>query len=143
MEFLDINGLSGKRIGVLRALVDHEDADEEINSLFTQALLDMESVGATIIEGIKIHRFSDLENEIKSCSSFRYDLKRYLQSLNTPPVLDGRIVRRERLPTSGGRRRKQLWLTLRSVSVEQRPRFGSIVSSSLCSRLSLVMAVHL
>ena len=92
MEFLDINGLSGKRIGVLRALVDHEDADEEINSLFTQALLDMESVGATIIEGIKIHRFSDLENEIKSCSSFRYDLKRYLQSLNTPPFLDMKIL---------------------------------------------------
>ena len=92
MDFIDIDGLSGKRIGVLQALVDHEDADKEIKSIFTQALLDMESAGATIIEDIKITRFSDLENEIESCSSFRYDLKHYLKSLDAPPFLDMKIL---------------------------------------------------
>ena len=88
LDFLNIEGLSGKRIGVLRVLVDHEDADSEIKSIFANALLDMESAGAIIIDNIEIPRFDELESQIKSCSSFRYDLMRYLLKLNSPPFLD-------------------------------------------------------
>ncbi len=87
-DFLNIDGLSGKRIGILRALVDQEGADEEIKSIFAQAIQDMESAGAVIVDNIKISRFAELQNEIKSCASFRYDLKRYLKTLNLPPFLD-------------------------------------------------------
>ncbi|MFQ3362267.1 MAG: amidase [Woeseiaceae bacterium] len=88
LDFLNIDGLSGKRIGILRVLVDQKNADEEIKSIFAQAILDMESAGAVIVDNIEITRFAELQNEIKSCGSFRYDLKRYLQTLNSPPFLD-------------------------------------------------------
>ena len=49
LDFLNIDGLSGKRIGILRVLVDQKNADEEIKSIFAQAILDMESAGAVMI----------------------------------------------------------------------------------------------
>ncbi len=88
LNFLNSDGLSGKRIGVLRALVYKEDADSEITLLFEQALQDMESAGAMIIESVSIPRFADLETEIQSCNSFRYDVGQYFKSLNSPPILD-------------------------------------------------------
>ena len=88
LDFLEIDGLLGKRIGILKALVDHEDADSEIKSIFADAILDMESAGAIIVDDIEIVRFDELKSEIKSCSSFRYDLGRYLKTLDSPPFLD-------------------------------------------------------
>jgi Asp-tRNA(Asn)/Glu-tRNA(Gln) amidotransferase A subunit family amidase len=40
-KFLRANGLEGKRLGVFRFLVDHDDADEEILELFYAAIDDM------------------------------------------------------------------------------------------------------
>ena len=87
-DFLNPEGLIGKRIGVFRRLVDHDNADEEITQLFLNALEDMRSAGATIVDFIVIEDFDALNEDIKSCGSFRYDLKKYLNSLDDPPIDD-------------------------------------------------------
>lgn len=87
-EFLNVDGLEGKRIGVLRALVDHDDADTDIKQLFLTALADMEAAGAIIIDNLEISNFAELERDTESCGSFRYDLGRYLQTLDAPPFID-------------------------------------------------------
>ena len=87
-EFLNLDGLTGKRIGVFRRLVDHDTADHEIKQLFFDAVDDMRSAGATIVDSIVIEDFDTLNDEIQSCGSFRYDLKQYLDSLEKPPLQD-------------------------------------------------------
>ena len=87
-EYLKVDGLSGKRIGVFRRLVDHDNADPEIKQLFFAALDDMREAGATIIDFVAIENFDALNDEIRSCSSFRYDLKNYLQTLEDAPFED-------------------------------------------------------
>ena len=52
--FLDENALQGKRIGVLRALVDTDDADPGITKLFEQALADLQHAGAEIVDDFVI-----------------------------------------------------------------------------------------
>jgi amidase len=86
--FLKADGLTGKRIGVFRRLVDHDTADPEIKQLFFDALDDMRAGGVTIIDYVAIEDFDRLNDEIQSCSSFRYDLKQYLNTLNEPPFTD-------------------------------------------------------
>ena len=87
-EFLKQDGLNGKRIGVFRRLVDHDTADAEIKQLFFDALDDMRSAGATVVDFVAIENFDTLNDSIQSCGSFRYDLKQYLSSLDEPPLLD-------------------------------------------------------
>jgi len=87
-EFLKPDGLNGKRIGVFRRLVDHDTADQEISQLFIAALDDMRAGGATIVDSVVIEDFDTLNDEIQSCSSFRYDLKQYLDTLDAPPFED-------------------------------------------------------
>jgi Asp-tRNA(Asn)/Glu-tRNA(Gln) amidotransferase A subunit family amidase len=87
-EFLKQDGLNGKRIGVFRRLVDHDTADAEIKQLFFDALDDMSSAGATVVDFVAIENFDTLNDTIQSCGSFRYDLKQYLSSLDEPPLLD-------------------------------------------------------
>ncbi|MCH7672419.1 MAG: amidase [Proteobacteria bacterium] len=88
MDFLNLDGLEGKRIGVLRALVDHEDADAEIKMLFFSAVEDLATAGATIIDPFEIQGFPELSEEIQGCASFRYDVGRYFKTLDDPPLLD-------------------------------------------------------
>lgn len=87
-EFLNPDGLRGKRLGVLTTLVDQEDADPEIRRHFQQALEDMAAAGAVVIESVEIADFDRLSREIPYCARFRYDMRNYLQSLPAPPFLD-------------------------------------------------------
>jgi amidase len=86
--FLRSDGLRGKRIGVLRSLVDHEDADDEIMQLFLLALEELKLAGAIIIDPVAIREFSELSEQIPFCARFRYDVGRYFKSLDNPPLLD-------------------------------------------------------
>lgn len=86
--FLRSDGLRGKRIGVLRSLVDHEDADDEIMQLFLSALEELKLAGAIIIDPVAIREFSELSEKIPFCARFRYDVGRYFESLDNPPLLD-------------------------------------------------------
>jgi len=88
MRFLNADGLDGKRLGVFRFLVDHEDADEEIKVLFYKAIDDLAAAGATIVDPVEIADFNEITESIGWCGRFRYDVGQYLQSLKDPPFVD-------------------------------------------------------
>ncbi|MCF6224592.1 MAG: amidase [Flavobacteriaceae bacterium] len=75
-QFLIKEGLQGARIGVLRELSD-DNPDPEIKVLFEQAIVDIEKLGAQIIDPIVIPNFSELRQD-QWCSVFREDLETYL-----------------------------------------------------------------
>ncbi|GJM13478.1 MAG: amidase [Pseudohongiella sp.] len=88
LEFLNVDGLEGKRLGVLRSLVDHANADPEIGSIFQQALDDLAAAGAIIVDPVEIRDFQILSDGIPFCGRFRYDVGQYFKSLENPPLLD-------------------------------------------------------
>jgi amidase len=87
-KFLKADGIQGKRIGVLRFLVDHEDADEEIKILFYKAIDDLAAAGAVIVDPFEITDLNEITDAIGWCGRFRYDVGQYLQSLEDPPFVD-------------------------------------------------------
>jgi len=87
-KFLNADGLKGKRIGVLRRLVDHEDANPEIKAIFYKAIEDLKAAGATIVDPVVVDGFDAISDAINYCGRFRYDVGQYLQSLESPPFLD-------------------------------------------------------
>ena len=86
-KFLIKEGLQGSRIGVLRELSD-DNIDPDIKILFEQAILDLDSLGAEIIDPIVIPNFSTLKQN-QWCAEFRADLESYL----------ARYVKRDSLKT--------------------------------------------
>ena len=80
-RYLDRKGLRGARLGVLRALVDTEDADPEVIAVFARAVEDLRRAGAVIVDPLVIKDFARLKNAVGFCSRFRHDLGSYLQSL--------------------------------------------------------------
>lgn len=91
--FLDEDALRGKRIGVLRALVNTEDADPEVIRVFEQALADLQSAGAELIDPLEIQDL-DAHLDASSCKRFRYDMYVYLASLgDDAPMRDVMEVR--------------------------------------------------
>ena len=87
-QFLNANGLEGKRLGVFRHLVDREDADDEIKELFNQAIDDLTAAGATIIDPLEIADFKAISDSIGWCGRFRHDVGQYLKTLSDPPFVD-------------------------------------------------------
>lgn len=75
-QFLQIDGLKGARIGVLRELSD-DDPDPEVKALFESALTDLQSLGAIIVDPIDIPKFAELRKN-QWCSEFRKDIEDYL-----------------------------------------------------------------
>ncbi|CAL8462935.1 g2469 [Coccomyxa elongata] len=53
-QFLQVDGLEGARVGVLRQLSDTPTTDPEVLSLFNQAVADMAANGATIVDDFTI-----------------------------------------------------------------------------------------
>ncbi len=80
-SFLDVEGLEGARIGVLRALVDTEDADSGVVAVFEEALRDLERLGAEVVDPFDFDVGEQLQRENMYCSRFRYDMWVYLTSL--------------------------------------------------------------
>ncbi len=80
-DFLDANGLQGARIGVLRALVDTEDADSAVVAVFERALEELAELGAEIVDPFDFDVSAQLERENMFCGRFRYDMHMYLTSL--------------------------------------------------------------
>jgi Asp-tRNA(Asn)/Glu-tRNA(Gln) amidotransferase A subunit family amidase len=86
--FLRADGLKGKRLGVFRFLVDHDDADEEIKELFNDAIDDLAAAGAIIVDPLEIADINEITDAIGWCGRFRYDVGQYLKSLKEAPFLD-------------------------------------------------------
>ena len=75
-QFLIKDGLQGSRIGVLRELSDNN-TDPEIEKLFKEAISDLDSLGAQIIDPVDISGFSTLKQN-QWCAEFRADIESYL-----------------------------------------------------------------
>ncbi|MEO1080443.1 MAG: amidase family protein [Pseudomonadota bacterium] len=86
-RFLDEDGLRNKRLGVLRDLVDTEDADPEVLAVFEQALANLAAAGAQIIDPVTVDNFAvHLEGDY-FCPRFRHDMFEYLKSLGPDAAL--------------------------------------------------------
>jgi Asp-tRNA(Asn)/Glu-tRNA(Gln) amidotransferase A subunit family amidase len=87
--FLDSGALAGKRVGVLRALIDTADADAEVTAVFEQALIDLAAAGAEIIDPFEIGNLDNHLDQDYFCARFRYDMHQYLGSLGAAaPIKD-------------------------------------------------------
>lgn len=75
-QFLDVKGLEGSRIGVLRELSDNN-IDADIKVLFEKALKDLNVLGAEIIDPVVVPSFSILAQN-QWCATFRNDIETYL-----------------------------------------------------------------
>jgi len=82
-QYLKKSGLKGVRIAVLRQLFDTDviTADFEVLDLMDQAINDLKSAGAIIVDPFEINNFESLRMTTGFCSRFRYDLNHYLSSL--------------------------------------------------------------
>lgn len=78
LQYLDKEGLKGARIGVFRTLSEN-DPDPEITLLFNQALQDMESLGAVVLDQVDVPGFDELRQD-QWCPTFRNDLEDFLQT---------------------------------------------------------------
>ncbi|GMR22648.1 MAG: amidase family protein [Acidobacteriota bacterium] len=88
-SFLRAEGLRGARLGVLRVLVDTEDADPEVTALFEAALEELRAAGAEIVDPVNIDNFEAHLDADNFCQRFRYDMFVYLQSLGDgAPIKD-------------------------------------------------------
>ena len=87
-SFLDADGLQGARIGVLRALVDTEDADSAVVAVFEHALTELAGLGAEVVDPFDFDVQAQLDRENMFCGRFRYDMHVYLNSLDDAPFTD-------------------------------------------------------
>lgn len=88
-SFLDADSLQGRKIGVLRALVDTDDSDPEITKIFEQALLELRDAGAELVDPFVIENLDKHMAASNFCVRFRYDMHEYLQSLgDSAPIKD-------------------------------------------------------
>ncbi|MEM9328369.1 MAG: amidase, partial [Bacteroidota bacterium] len=74
-QYLQVDGLSGARIGVLRDLTDR-DMDPEVRQAFDQAVADLGGLGATVID-VQVPDF-EIVADNQWCASFREDLETFL-----------------------------------------------------------------
>ena len=75
-QYLEKNGLQGARIGILRILSEYE-VDPEIKGLFENAILDLKSLGAVIVDPVIIPDFANLRQD-QWCATFRTDVESFL-----------------------------------------------------------------
>jgi Asp-tRNA(Asn)/Glu-tRNA(Gln) amidotransferase A subunit family amidase len=87
--FLDPAGLQGARIGVLRALVDTDDADSAVTAVFEQAVRDLQRLGAEVVDPFEVPTLEEHFDARNFCQRFRYDMWVYLGSLGErAPIRD-------------------------------------------------------
>ena len=79
LQYLDAGPLTDFRIGVVRQLSDTETADGDIGALFEAALADLEALGATVVDPVRIEGL-EAEGSLW-CNPFRAQLEAYLASL--------------------------------------------------------------
>ncbi|MCF8223696.1 MAG: amidase [Bacteroidales bacterium] len=77
MDYLQKDGMQGARIGVL-GILSNDNPDPEIRELFEQAVEDMRSLGAEVINPVDIPRFEELSAN-QWCSMFKNDVEDYLE----------------------------------------------------------------
>lgn len=80
-DFLVVDGLEGKRIGVMRQISNTETADPEILERFEEALEAMRKGGTTIIDPVDVPEQDEIPLRQRWCPRFKHDINAYLASL--------------------------------------------------------------
>jgi len=75
----------GLRVGVVGQITYTETADAEVLTRFAEALETFQGLGLEVVEDFRIPDFDELRRGL-GCSTFRYDLERYLETVPEPPV---------------------------------------------------------
>ncbi|WP_291967238.1 amidase [Maribacter sp.] len=76
-QFLNKDALKGSRIGVFRTLSE-DNPHPEITKLFNNALVQLDSLGASVIDSVVVPRFQDLSQN-QWCATFRTDVETFLE----------------------------------------------------------------
>ncbi|HHT51091.1 MAG TPA: amidase [Eubacteriaceae bacterium] len=77
LDSLKVNGLEGKRIGILKSFFGEKPEHREVNNLVMKSLKEMEKAGATLVD---IDENIDSDYLVKEVSVHMYDLKAHLGS---------------------------------------------------------------
>jgi amidase len=79
---LQVDGLKGARLGVLRFAYERESTDPEIVQVFMRAVDDLRKAGATIIDPGVVEGIGEIRRQqgAGSCMGFKYDINNYLAS---------------------------------------------------------------
>ncbi len=76
---LKVDGLRGARIGVLKQAYNRSTTDPEVIRVFEQALNDLRSAGAIVIDSVGVDSLSAWQRQQSgSCNQFRHDLEAWL-----------------------------------------------------------------
>ncbi len=81
LDYLDTDGLRGKRIGVSWQVADRRSADTEVLDRFRDAIVAMRAAGAVIVDSVFLQEQADIPLGQRWCPRFKYDLENYLASL--------------------------------------------------------------
>ncbi len=88
-SFLRSDGLKGARIAIIPNMVYAEDADTAVVKLFEEAVSDLKTLGAQIVDSLDFDLQKQLDRENMYCRRFRYDMFQYLSSLgDAAPIKD-------------------------------------------------------
>lgn len=117
-------GLSDVRLGVLRQIYDSNTADQQVLAVFSQALTDLESSGAFIIDPVTIPNFEELTKAVGFCSRFRYDINNYLKTLGSNvgvKTLEDIVEQKKFRPENSGAMRWAMGVAADVEPAEQSP----------------------
>ena len=79
---LRADGLKGARIGVLHQAYDTPTLDRDVDAVFTRAIGELKTLGATVIDPVEVAGLSEMRRgQGGGCNQFKYDLNQYLARL--------------------------------------------------------------
>lgn len=80
-DYLNVDGLQGVRLGVIRQLYETATADPEMLAIMERAMKDLKNAGAVIIDPFEVNEFNQLKDATGFCSRFYFDLNNYLDKM--------------------------------------------------------------
>lgn len=120
--YLRRDGLKGARLGVLRALMNSSDADQEVIGTMNKAIEELKIAGAVIVDPFNIPDFDRLRQATGFCSRFRYDLQNYLDTLGAAaPISSLDDVDRDRRYLPGSAKAMEWAMSVAGAPQEQNP----------------------
>jgi amidase len=81
---LQVEGLTGTRVGVLHQAYDTPTTDPDVATLFTRALDDLRKAGAQVVDPVAVAGLDEMRRgrtALGGCNTFKYELNRYLAGL--------------------------------------------------------------
>ena len=84
LPFLKKDALKGVRLGVLHGAYDRPTADPEVMAVFKNALKELKTAGAVIVDSADVAGLPQRPQNPLPCRGFKYDLEHYLAEAGAP-----------------------------------------------------------